>query len=179
MRKRALLIIALTAVVLWASFVEAADTTDVKQHPECRYCGMSRKAFAYSRMLLEYEDGAQVGTCSLNCAAMDYVRDIDNAPRSVKVGDYKTKKLIDAHTAYWVLGGDRRGVMSERAKWAFKDERDARTFVKKHGGELASFDQVMRASFEDMFKDMKQTWQYRSKPRACCKQAKSDTGSGQ
>jgi nitrous oxide reductase accessory protein NosL len=173
MRKRSLLILALVSVIFWGASAAAADMDDVKQHPGCKYCGMNRDNFAYSRMLLEYEDGTQVGVCSLNCAAIDYVRDIDNAPRSIKVGDYKTKELVEAEQAYWVLGGDERGVMSERAKWAFKDERDARAYIKEHGGEQASFDTVMRASFEDILKDMRQTWQYRSTPRSCCKQAKA------
>lgn len=36
------------------------------------------------------------------------------------VGDYNTKRLIDAEKAVWVIGGGKQGVMTKRAKWAFE-----------------------------------------------------------
>lgn len=128
---------------------------DIRNIPDCRYCGMDRKFFAHSRMLVEYADGTVCGTCSLNCAAIDYVKNLDNPPRSIKVGDYATKKLIDARKAFWVIGGSKRGVMTDRAKWAFERKRDALAFVKESGGTLAGFDQVMQAGYVDLYKDMR------------------------
>ncbi len=43
---------------------------DIDAHRSCASCGMDRKAYGYSRMLIQYEDGAMVGTCSLHCAVV-------------------------------------------------------------------------------------------------------------
>jgi len=59
--------------------------------------------------------------------------------------------LLDAEKAVWVLGGDKMGVMSIRGKWAFREQRDAEQFIRKHGGALASYEAVMKAVFEDMY----------------------------
>jgi nitrous oxide reductase accessory protein NosL len=67
------------------------------------------------------------------------------------VGDYRTKKLIDAQGAWWVIGGDRYGVMSLRGKWAFAEKGDAEDYIKEHGGSLGSFDDALKAAFEDMW----------------------------
>ena len=45
--------------------------------------------------------------------------------------------------------------MSKRAKWAFGKRDDAELFVKENGGTLATFDEVMKAAYEDMYADMK------------------------
>jgi nitrous oxide reductase accessory protein NosL len=36
------------------------------------------------------------------------------------VSDYNTNRLIDAKKAYWVVGGNKSGIMTKRAKWAFE-----------------------------------------------------------
>jgi nitrous oxide reductase accessory protein NosL len=68
------------------------------------------------------------------------------------VGDYSSKKLIDAEKAFWVLGGNKTGVMSIRGKWAFEEKGECNKFIKENGGRLANFDEVMKASFQDMYK---------------------------
>jgi len=126
---------------------------DVKAHPSCPLCGMDRGKFAHSRMLLEYEDGSSYGACSLHCAVLDMAVNLDKAPAKIMVGDYSTKKLIDAEKATWVIGGDQMGVMSKRGKWAFEDKAAAEAFIKQHGGQLADFDAVIKAAFDDMASD--------------------------
>ena len=96
---------------------------DVTKAPVCRQCGMDREKFAHSRMLIEYEDGTSVGTCSLHCAAVELANTIDRIPVMVSVGDYDSKELIDADKAVWVMGGDKKGVMTALAKWAFASAR--------------------------------------------------------
>jgi nitrous oxide reductase accessory protein NosL len=71
------------------------------------------------------------------------------------VGDFKTKKLIDAEKAFWVIGGSKPGVMTKRAKWAFESKADADAFIKENGGKPASFDEAIKASYEDMYADTK------------------------
>ena len=140
-------------VLLMAALVMAQD--DIKQAPSCKYCGMDREKFAHSRMVLEYDDGTAIGTCSLHCVAIDLCLNIDKTPKSIQVADYNNKKLIDAENAFWVLGGQKQGVMTKRAKWAFKNKEDAETFIKENGGSLVSFDEAIKGAYEDMYLDTK------------------------
>jgi len=128
---------------------------DVAKNPACKYCGMDRKTFAHSRMLVTYEDGSSMGTCSLHCTAVELALNIDKTPKSIEVGDFKTRKLIDAEKASWVIGGSKTGVMTKRAKWAFESKADAEVFIKENGGKPASFDEAIKASYEDMYADTK------------------------
>jgi nitrous oxide reductase accessory protein NosL len=128
---------------------------DIQAQPSCKYCGMDRRQFAHSRVLIDYDDGTSVGTCSIHCAAVDLTLQIDKTPKSILVGDYNGRELIDAETAAWVLGGTKPGVMTKRAKWAFARREDAEQFVKENGGAPATFDQIMKAVYEDMYDDTK------------------------
>ncbi len=139
---------------------------DLLAHPVCQYCGMDRTKFAHARAYITYDDGTTVGTCSLHCAAIDMSLKIDKIPVTVRVADYSTKKLIDAETAHWVTGGDKMGVMTRRAKWAFASEADARAFIAAHGGSAAEFEAAVQAAFEDMYADLQMIREKRKKMRA-------------
>jgi hypothetical protein len=114
---------------------------------------MDRKMFGHSRMLVVYDDGSEVGVCSLHCLALDFAVHLDKTPKTIQVGDYNSKKLIDAEKAVWVVGGDKPGVMSRRAKWAFADPAAAEAFIQANRGQLASFEAAIRAAYEDMYTD--------------------------
>jgi copper chaperone NosL len=129
----------------------AATLQDVKEHPECKYCGMNRELYAFSRMLIKYDRGPAAGTCSIHCSAIDIALNLEKMPEVVLVGDYRTKRLIDAEKAVWVIGGKKMGVMSIRGKWAFENRADADAFVRENGGRLSTFDEAMKATFEDMY----------------------------
>lgn len=135
--------------ILWAL------DNDVKAIPACKYCGMNREMFAHSRMLIEYNDGSKVGLCSLHCAAVDLALNIDKTPTSIQVGDYGKKELIDAEKATWIIGGNNPGVMTKNAKWAFADKNDAEKFQQAKGGRLATFDEALQASYQDLGNDTK------------------------
>ena len=124
---------------------------DIKTFPECKYCGMIREKFASSRTLVEYEDGSAVGTCSVHCLAIDLALNPGKTPKIIMVGDYYSKNLIDAEKAFWVLGGEKMGVMSIRGKWAMDEKESADRFIKENGGQLVTFDRIIKASFEDMY----------------------------
>jgi len=128
---------------------------DIQKHSSCKYCGMDRGKFAHSRIFVEYEGGASEGTCSIHCAAIDFALNIDKTPKVTQVGDYNTKMLVDTEKAFWVIGGKKPGVMTKRAKWAFAKKEDAEKFVSENGGNLASYEQAMKAAFEDMYADTK------------------------
>ena len=134
-------------------FAQAQE--DIQKHPSCKYCGMNREQFSHSRMLVEYDDGTAVGTCSIHCLAVDLALNIDKSPKTIQVGDYGTRTLVDAEKAFWVVGGNKMGVMTKRAKWAFAKKDDAEKFVKENGGTMATFDEAMKGAYEDMYSDTK------------------------
>jgi len=152
--KRGILSVVLIAFLLsLAGFVQAEE--DVKKMPSCKYCGMDRTKFAATRMLVTYDDGTAVGTCSIHCLAVDLALNIDRTPTSIEVGDMTSKYLIDAEKAFWVIGGDKQGVMTTQAKWAFEQKEYAEKFIRTHGGTLATFDEAMKAAYESMYADTK------------------------
>ena len=132
-----------------------ALSKDAKEFPACKYCGMSRDTFAQSRMLIEYEDGSVVATCSLHCASLDLALNLDKAPKMISVADYNTKGLINAETATWVIGGKKPGVMTKNAKWAFAKKEDAEKFSLENGGRIAGFDEALEAAYKDLSDDTK------------------------
>ena len=143
------------AVAIALMGVYAFAQQDIGDHGSCKYCGMDRKMFAHSRMLLVYEDGSELGSCSLHCVAVDMALNIDKTPKTIQVADFNTKSLVDAEKAVWVIGGEKPGVMTKRAKWAFEKKEDAEAFIKANGGTLADFETAIKAAYEDMYADTK------------------------
>lgn len=140
----------LVGILLATGAVALGAAQSAVEPPEdCLYCGMNRTTFAYSRMLVEYEDGTTVGTCSISCTARNLLENKEKQVRSVQVGDYRTRQLVDATTATWVIGGKKSGVMSRVAKWAFAEQKDAQSFVKKHGGKIATYEAALVAAKDD------------------------------
>lgn len=137
------------------SAIASDHDSDITSHKSCQYCGMDREKFSQSRMLIEYDDGSTVATCSLHCIAVDMANNIDKTPKKIKVADVVSKELIDAEKAVWVIGGSKQGVMTRNAKWAFVSKEKAETFIKENGGKLASFDEAIKTAYEDMYKDTK------------------------
>lgn len=136
----------LTFLMIFLSAVIAfAADKPVEAPADCKQCGMNRTKFAHSRMLITYSDGSS-GTCSINCVAVDLKANKGKTVKSLQVGDYNSKELIDAKSAIWVIGGSKKGVMSKVPKWAFADKSAAEKFIKESGGKLATFDEAMKAA---------------------------------
>jgi nitrous oxide reductase accessory protein NosL len=152
MKKLSVLVI-LALCLLVTTVLFAQD--DVKKYSACKYCGMNREQYAHSRMLVEYDDGTAEGTCSLHCMAVELAIHIDKTPKNILVGDFNEKKLINAENATWMIGGNKMGVMTKRAKWAFDKKEDAEKFKRENGGDLLSFEQAIKAAYEDMYADTK------------------------
>ena len=150
---RIILLFALVIPWVMGGVVLAQD--DVKRHPFCSLCGMDRQQYAQSRMFIEYAENKATGTCSIHCAASEISVNRDKTLVSMRVADYLTKKLIPADKAFWVVGGNKMGVMTKRAKWAFKEKGEAERFVKENGGRVGTFHDAMKATFEDMYEDIK------------------------
>jgi nitrous oxide reductase accessory protein NosL len=142
-----LLVLSLVTVCLSAEKVEAPDS--------CKKCGMDRTKFAHSRMVVTYTDGS-TGTCSINCVVTD-MKETKKEVKSFQVGDYNSKKLIDAKTAIWVIGGSKKGVMTPVAMWAFAEKKEAEVFIQKNGGTLATFDDALKAAEKEQAERNKPT----------------------
>ena len=131
----------LTAVCLAAG-------SSVEAPADCKYCGMNRTQFAQSRMVVTYSDGS-TGTCSINCVVIDMKANKGKEVKSLHVGDFDSKKLIDARTATWVVGGTKKGVMTPVAKWAFASKDSAEKFVASYGGAVFSWEAALAAAEKD------------------------------
>ena len=116
---------------------------DVKKHQACPHCGMDRGKFAASRTLVSYVDGSSAGLCSIHCTATELKANKGKAVRVIEVADLNSKALVDVEKVAWVIGGSRKGVMTRTPKWAFALKDDAVAFVKKNGGKLAAYKEVM------------------------------------
>jgi copper chaperone NosL len=116
---------------------------------ECKQCGMDRVAFAHGRMMIVYADGTTAGTCSLNCAAVEMKANKGKRVKALKVADYMTKRLVDARTAVWVIGGSKDGIMTEIPKWAFAVKPAAERFVKENGGRIADFNEALNLALRE------------------------------
>ena len=136
---------------IFGGMVYAQD--DINLHKTCSHCGMDRGVYNYSRMLIEYDDGTVAATCSIHCAAVNLSNNIDKVPSTIKVGDFNTKQLINAESAFSVIGGNKPGVMSKQAKWAFEKKADADAFVKANQGKFVSYEEAMNAAYDDMYAD--------------------------
>lgn len=138
-----------------ATVALAVPQADITQAPKCHYCGMDREKYNHSRMLIEYTDNSKVGTCSLHCTAVELSTAIDKTPASLRVADFNTKELLDANQAIWVLDASKSGVMTARAKWAFSSREAADRYIQANGGVILSFDDAIKAAYEDMYQDTK------------------------
>ena len=129
--------------------VVAFAANKVESPKSCKQCGMDRVSFAYSRMMIVYADGTTAGTCSLNCAAVEMKGNKGKKVKTLRVADYTTKKLIDAKSAVWVIGGSKEGVMTSIPKWAFVTKSEAERFVKGNGGRIADFNEALNLALRE------------------------------
>lgn len=155
MRKSKMVNLVLAVSVVLAGVAFAAAVSDIDAHKSCKYCGMDRGMFNFSRMLVEYEDGSAAATCSLHCMSVELANSIDKTPKLIQVGDFNTKQLINAEKASWVIGGTKPGVMSKRGKWAFAKKEDAEAFIKTNNGSLTTFEEAIKAAYLDTYEDTK------------------------
>jgi nitrous oxide reductase accessory protein NosL len=147
---RKISIICLVCIVLLCAiggYSKAED--DISEHRSCKYCGMDRKAFGYSRMVVVFADGASVGVCSIHCAATALKAAGDRKVRTLLVADRSTREMINAKDAFWIIGGKKKGVMTHRPKWAFATKTGAEAFIAAYGGVLADWDSAFAAARED------------------------------
>lgn len=135
-----------------------ANENDIEKYPKCPYCGMDRKQYHHSRMLIQYSDDLADGTCSLHCAAISLSLNVDREPKALWVGDNavagESKPLVDVDQATFLVGSKIPGVMTANSKVAYGTEEAAKAAQAANGGELVKFDQALLAAYVDMSKDV-------------------------
>ena len=153
-RGRALIGAILTFLLLLAGNPASAGD-DIDAHRSCIHCGMDRKAYGFSRMLVQYEDGTAVGVCSLRCAVVELDADPKRNVKQLLAADRTARNLIDAEKAVWVMGGAKRGVMTDRPKWAFASKAAAETFIEGYGGSIVTWAEALAAAREDLAREVR------------------------
>nr|CAM74123.1 conserved hypothetical protein, secreted [Magnetospirillum gryphiswaldense MSR-1] len=127
------------------------------KYPKCPYCGMDRKQYHYSRHLIHYSDDLVDGTCSIHCAAISLSLNLDRVPKAIYAPDNgsgaEIKPLTNAETAFYVIGGDHKPVMSKIPKTAFASKIAAE--AAKGAGEIVDFDRALMLSYMSMAEDTK------------------------
>ncbi len=135
-----------------------ANENDIEKYPKCPYCGMDRKQYHHSRMLLQYSDDLADGTCSLHCSAISLSLNVDREPKMIWVGDNAAagdiKPLVEVDKATFLIGSKIPGVMTANSKVAYGTEDAAKVAQAAQGGELAKFDQALLIAYTDMSKDV-------------------------
>ena len=158
-----------------AQFVpkKAADArpqeNDLEKFPKCPYCGMDRKQFSHTRMVIQYSDDLPDGTCSLHCASISLAVNVDREPKAMWVGDggatAEVKPLLDVDKATFLIGSSIKGVMTKRSKMAYASAEAAKAAQAANGGELANFDQTLLAAYTDMAGDVSMIRKMRAERR--------------
>ncbi len=135
-----------------------AAMDDIKKYPACPYCGMDRRQFHHSRMLVHYSDDLPDATCSLHCAAISLSINIDRGPKAIYVADNGAaddiKPLIEVEKATFLVGSSLKGVMTKRSKVAYGTAAAANASQAANGGELMDFDKTVLAAHMDMAQDV-------------------------
>jgi len=145
-----MLIIAIqTLVLLCTTGANVLAQDDIKEHRSCGNCGMDRKAYGFSRMLVQYEDGTVAGTCSLHCAVIELDANPGKTVKTLLVADRESRTLLEVEKAIWVMGGGKRGVMTALPTWAFQSKEGAEAFMKVHGGKIVTWAEALAAAREE------------------------------
>ena len=108
----------------------------------CPVCGMSLKMFYKTSHTSKTHNETSKHYCSMRCLVLD-MKNHDINTDTIKVVDAKSEELIDANTAFYVLGSKIAGTMTKVSKLAFKNESDAKEFVKKYRGKVVSFEKAL------------------------------------
>jgi hypothetical protein len=137
MKKTLLLIVAL---LMFAGIAYAEE--------RCANCMMKVFDDSPYRISATFEDGTVKPLCSLFCGSIERER-AEGATVELTVVDYNTGETLRAEDAVWVEGSDIRAMMSDEPRVAFKDTASAEAFVREHGGNIVSFEDVYQHSVNE------------------------------
>jgi len=151
--KRAIVLLLPLLIFLLAGHAgQAAD--DIDEHRSCVHCGMDRKAYGFSRMMVYYTNGTATGVCSLRCTVVELDANTNRTVKAIFAADRTERTLIDAEKAVWVMGGAKRGVMTDRPKWAFATRASAEAFIERYDGAIITWNEALAAAREDLAREV-------------------------
>ena len=160
-----------------------ANENDIEKFPKCPYCGMDRKQYHHSRMLIQYSDDLADGTCSLHCAAISLSLNIDRDPKAIWVADNASpaeiKPLVEVDKASFLVGSKLPGVMTKVSKVAYGSEDAAKAAQAANGGELAGFDKALLAAYTGMAEDVGRIRKMRAERRKKMMEQQMQQGHGE
>jgi nitrous oxide reductase accessory protein NosL len=117
-----------------------------KNRLHCVVCGMNLVKY-YKTSHTAKVDENEEQYCSLHCLAAQLNE--GEELRNPKVVDVTTLKLIPVQNAYYVVGSDVKGTMTQVSKYAFASLNDAEAFQAKHGGRVVDFNEALRLAKQD------------------------------
>ena len=139
------------------SFSKTASTSpilvqDGKAKHWCPVCGMSIKMFYKTSHTSKLQNGNKRQYCSIRCLAVD-MKEYGIDTNDIKVVDINTQKLIDAKSAFYVVGSKVKGTMSKVSKLAFNSKDEALSFVKKYKGKIVNFNTALEVAKKSLKAD--------------------------
>ncbi len=123
-----------------------------KNKMHCSNCGMKLPMF-YKTNHVAKVDGKVTQFCSIHCVA-DVMRK-GKSVSDIKVVDTNSLKFIDAKSAFYVVGSNKKGTMSGVSKYAFSTKAEAKKFSEANGGKVMSFSEALEVANIDFTKPMK------------------------
>ena len=135
--------------------VNPKDATLVKTDSSksfCNVCGMHLTKFYKTSHVSTFKNDNKEQYCSLHCQAKIHNHHEEKI-KKIEVVDTISLKLIDAKSAYYVVGSSKKGTMSAISKYAFLKKDEAQAFQKEFGGEIHSFDEALEIAKNSMKKD--------------------------
>lgn len=136
----------------------APNEADLEKYLVCPYCGMDRRYFHKTRMLIKYGNDVPDPLCAIHCAAISLSLNLTLDPKVIYVADnavdIEPRPLIDAEKATFLVGSDIPGIMTSNSKMAYGSVEAATAAMDRHGGKLMDFQQAIRAAYSDLADDM-------------------------
>ena len=136
----------------------APQAGDLEKYLICPYCGMDRRYFHKTRMLIQYGNDVPDPLCAIHCAAISLALNLTLDPKAIYVADNAIdtdpRPLIEVEKATFLVGSDIPGIMTSNSKVAYGSVAAATAAMSKHGGKLMDFQQAIRVAFADLADDM-------------------------
>ncbi len=117
-----------------------------KDKGSCSRCGMNLIMFYKTSHNAIYK-GKHYQYCSIHCLQDHLSEGI--ILKNPQVVDVDSLKFINVSEAHYVVGSKKRGTMTRVSKYAFRDEKMAKKFQAKYGGELMDFNGALAKAKED------------------------------
>jgi len=149
----------LSSIMAFSGLFQTVDKKEVtllqigKKHERCPVCNMSLIRYYKTSHAIKLKNGSYKQYCSIHCLVDDLEhRSLKNKHKEIEqilVVDIKSLEFIDVKDAFYVIDSEKGGTMSYVSKYAFKNKKDAKEFIKKNGGSLNSFDEAYKIAIKD------------------------------